>query len=214
MVVGTILIARMLLADQERAIEQRGRDMGIFLGKAAADHIIAGDAIGIDTLASEAVKSSQYMLYTVILDAAGTGVLSSMMGSFSYDDSELRDLLRKAAPRDALRAREIVRQEMDLIEVAVDIRQDSGKIGSVIMGFSRDGIRKNTREIVWLLLGTSVVIVFLLAVIRPHGEPRDRRRTRESNVASNIAGQSPPERPGKVTDEADAFGEAEPVSSV
>lgn len=189
MVVGTIFIARILLADQERSIEQRGRDMGMFLGKAAADHIIAGDAIGIDTLASEAVKSSQDMLYTVILDAAGSGVLSSLMGSFSHDDGELRDLLRKAAPRDSLRAREIVRQEMDPIEVVVDIRQEGGKIGSVVMGFSRDGIRKNIREIVWLLLGTSVVIVLLLSLMVAYMVNRMIiAQTRESeSVASNIA---------------------------
>lgn len=189
MVVGAIFIGRMLFADQERAIEQRGRELGMFLGKAAADHIIAGNAIGIDTLASEAVKSSQDMLYTVILDASGSTVLSSLMGSFSHDDSGLQDLLRKAAPRDALRAREIVKREADPIEVVVDITQEGARIGSVVLGFSRDGIRKSTREIVWLLLGTSVAIVFLLALMVSYMVNRMIIvQTRESEaVASNIA---------------------------
>lgn len=189
MLLGTMFIAEVLLAEQERAMEQRGRDMGMFLGKAAADHIINKDAIGIDTLASEAVKSSRDMLYTIILDAGGNAVLSSMMGSFSQDNDEVREIARGMAPDDVMRARSAVRQEMTPIEVAVDIRLEGSRIGSVVMGFSRDGIRKNTRNIVWLLLGTSVSIVFLLSLVVAYMVNRMIiAQTREAEtVASNIA---------------------------
>lgn len=189
MVLGTMFVARALMDGQERSIERRGREMGMFLGKAAADHVVNKDVIGIDTLASEAVKSSQDMLYTVILDASGATALSTAVGSFSHQDGEIQELIDARRTDDVLRIRSAARQKLDPIEVTVDIVLEGAKTGTVVMGFSREGVRKNTRNIVWLLLGTSVGIVLLLDLMVYFMVNRMIIvQTREAEtVASNIA---------------------------
>jgi methyl-accepting chemotaxis protein len=189
MVLGTLFVARMLMEGQYRAIETRGREMGMFLGRACSDAIVRQDTIGIDSLVSEAVKSSEDMLYTVIVDASGTTALSTRQAGFSPDSDELRELLNADRSENALalaaRARELLRP----IEVSVEISLDREKLGTVLMGFSREGVRKNARSTIGLLLGTSVGIVFFLALLV--GIMVNRmilRQTREAEaVASNIA---------------------------
>lgn len=189
MILGTILIARMLLDDQYHAIETRGREMGLFLGKAAADAIIDRDVIAIDTLTSEAVKSSEDMLYTVVLDSAGTGALSTVFGSFSHTNDGLQAVIEEGKHDDVLRIRSAARQALDPIEVSEEITLEGAKLGTVVMGFSREGVRKSTRSIVMMLLATSAGIVLLLSLLVSFMVNRMIVvQTREAEaVASNIA---------------------------
>jgi methyl-accepting chemotaxis protein len=189
MALGTVFVARMLTERQERAIETRGREMGMFLGKACSESIVRQDAIGIDSLVSEAVKSSEDMLYTVVLDAAGAAPLSTRQASFSPDNPELRQLLGADPAENALALAAKARQLLNPIEVSVEIRLEREKLGAVVMGFSREGVRKNARNIVWLLLGTSVAIVLLLSgLVSVMVNRMIIAQTREAEVvASNIA---------------------------
>ncbi len=165
MVLGTIFVARVLMEEQVHSIETRGREMGIFLGKSATDKILFKDIIGVDTLVSEAVKSSEDMLYTVIVDASGKGVLSTRQASFSPDNEELHRVLGADHAESVLALVERVREQLKPVEVSAEIRLEGENLGTVLMGFSREGVRKTARNIVWLLLGTSVGIVLLMSLI-------------------------------------------------
>ena len=58
------------------------------------------------------------------------------------------------------------RSEMDILELQAPIIVDGQtRIGTVMMGFSRDSIKQGGAEVVWLLLGTSVVIVIALSAL-------------------------------------------------
>jgi methyl-accepting chemotaxis protein len=189
MVMGTFFVARTITEGQFRAIETRGREMGMFLGKACSESITSRDTIGIDSLVSEAVKASEDMLYTVILDVSGAVPLSTRHASFSPDNAELQTLLNADPSEDALVLARKARQELDPIEVSVEITLEREKLGTVLMGFSREGVRKNARNIVWLLVGTSVAIVLLLAgLVFVMVNRMIIAQTREAEiVASNIA---------------------------
>lgn len=165
MIAGTAFVARMMRDGQVRAIEMRGREMGLFLGRAAVDHIQIQDVVGIDTLASEAVKSSQDMIYTVIVDASGAAALSTMMGSFSHDDAAVQKIIGAEPTGDVLSVRRTLKKRLDPIEVSADIMHEGARLGSVVMGFSRKGVERDMWNIVWLLLATSVGIVALLSLV-------------------------------------------------
>src|SRR5574341_1261312 len=189
MVLGTLFVTRMLMEGQYRAIETRGREMGMFLGRACSEAIVRQDTIGVDSLVSEAVKSSEDMLYMVIVDTSGTVALSTRQAGFSPDSGELRELLAADRSENALALAAKARELLKPIEVAVETRVEREKLGTVLMGFSREGVRKNARSTVGLLLGTSVGIVFFLAILV--GIMVNRmilKQTREAEaVASNIA---------------------------
>jgi hypothetical protein len=57
MVLGTLFVARIMTVDQYRHIETRGKDLGLFLGKAVTDSILQKDMIKLDSLVADAVKS-------------------------------------------------------------------------------------------------------------------------------------------------------------
>ncbi|HTU02398.1 MAG TPA: hypothetical protein VMG58_11300 [Candidatus Sulfotelmatobacter sp.] len=55
MVLGTIFEAPVLIYGQYRAIETRGRERGLFLGRAGTDPITGKDMVALDALVAEAV---------------------------------------------------------------------------------------------------------------------------------------------------------------
>src|SRR5512143_3894001 len=57
MVLGTLFVARIMTADQYRHIETRGKDLGLFLGKAVTEPILHKDMIKLGSLVADAVKS-------------------------------------------------------------------------------------------------------------------------------------------------------------
>ena len=96
--------------------------------------------ISIDTLAADAVKSSQDMIYTVIFDQSGMTPLSTPFGSFSHENEDVRQLVAAEGGGDVMRALSAVRREKRPIEVNVHITHEGARVGSVLMGFSRDGM--------------------------------------------------------------------------
>src|SRR5512143_608373 len=163
MVAGTIFIARVLMEGQYRELETRGRELGQFLGKAGADALMRKDMLALDALVAEAVKS-QDMLYTYATDTENR-ILSNSFASFNRNQPEVKKFLEqeKSADMNALASR--AREQLDPVEVRVDIRVDTVQPGSITLGFSRAGVKKHARDVVLLLLATSLVIVTAFAVL-------------------------------------------------
>jgi len=163
MILGTLFVSRMMLDGQYRALEVRGREMGQFLGKAAIDPMLRRDLIAIDGLVAEAVKS-QDMLYTYVTDASHA-VLTNSYVSFNRTGPELQDLLANEQSNDVGILAAKVKSAMEPVEVTVEIKMGSTRLGAVVMGFSRAGVKKEARDVVWLLAGTSVMIIGVLAAM-------------------------------------------------
>ena len=87
-VIGTVFLTRMLMENQYQHLENRGRELGLFLGKAGTDPLLYKDIIKLDGLASDAVKSKE-MLYTYVADASGKS-LSTVRASFNMDDPDVK----------------------------------------------------------------------------------------------------------------------------
>jgi methyl-accepting chemotaxis protein len=163
MVLGTLFVARIMTTDQYRHIETRGKDLGLFLGKAVTDPILQKDMIKLDSFVSEAVKSRD-ILYTYVMDASGAA-LSNVNVSFNRENPELREFLPQNVTDSSPALASKVKARFDVLEVPVDIKIGGTKLGTVMMGFSKTEGRQNIRGIVFLLLGTSVAIVFALVVM-------------------------------------------------
>jgi methyl-accepting chemotaxis protein len=163
MVAGTIFVARIITEEQYREIETRGREMGQFLGRAGADPLIQKDLVALDALVAEAVKS-QDMLYTYVSDPENR-VLSNSYASFDRSRPEVKEFLSQEKNTDMNVLAPKARERLNPIEVRVDVRVGTARPGSVTMGFSRASVKKNTRDIVLLLLMTSLVIIAAFAAL-------------------------------------------------
>jgi methyl-accepting chemotaxis protein len=163
MVLGTVFVARIMTVDQYRHIETRGKDLGLFLGKAVTDPILQKDMIKLDSLVADAVKSRD-MFYTYVTDASGAALNNAYI-SFNRENSELREFLPQNITDSTPALAAKVKAQFDVLEVPVDIKIGETKLGTVWMGFSKTGGKQNIRGIVFLLLGTSVAIVLALAVM-------------------------------------------------
>jgi methyl-accepting chemotaxis protein len=154
-----------MMDEQYRSIETRGREIGLFLGKAGSDFIVERNIVALDSLVDEAAKS-QDVLYAVVADAGGAA-LSTPYVSFNRDNPEVKALVAERAGDvgdvPALVAR--VRRQFEVLEVAVEIVPQGMKIGTVTMGFATAGVQRAIWNIVFLLLGTSVGIVLVLSFL-------------------------------------------------
>ncbi len=163
MLAGTFFVARTMMDGEYRSIETRGRELGLFLGKAGSDFILDRNVVALDSLVDEAAKS-QDVLYAVVTDATGAA-LSTPYVSFNRDNPEVKELMTGEGADDVPALVAKVRQRFDVLEVAVEIKPRGVKIGSVTMGFVTSGVKRATRNIVLLLMGTSVGIVLLLSFL-------------------------------------------------
>ena len=163
MVLGTFFVARMMADSQYHALETRGREMGQLLGKAGTDALIHRDIIALDGLIAETVKSED-MLYAYMLDESNT-ILNNSYVSFNRTHPEVKELLAKETIDDVAALTAKARAKLNPVEVQVDIKIGNTRIGAVRMGFSRAGVQREARTIIWMLLGTSVVIIAVLALM-------------------------------------------------
>jgi methyl-accepting chemotaxis protein len=188
MVLGTIFVGRMLTESQYRDIEKRGRELGMFLGKAGADALLRKDIIALDGLAAEAANS-QEVLYTYIVDDANK-ILNSAQASFNRSDPAVQALMAEEKNDDVALLAAKVKDKLDAIETQSDIMVGATRLGTIKMGFSRALVKKDAGNVVWLLLGTSAVIVVVLSTMIYFMTQRMIvRPTREAvSVASNTAG--------------------------
>jgi methyl-accepting chemotaxis protein len=163
MIMGTIFVARMLMAGQYRAVESHGLELGHFLGKAGTDAIVTKNSGTIEGLVFDAVRSRD-MLYIYIQDGSGA-VLNNSFTSFNRERQEIKALLSNEKSEDVAALAAKVKETLDALEVSADINYQGAKIGRVVMGFSRSRIKTDAWNIVALLLGTSVGIVLALSAV-------------------------------------------------
>ena len=139
MIAGTFFVARTLMDGEYRSIETRGREIGLFLGKAGSDFIVDRNIVALDSLVDEAAKS-QDVLYAVVADANGAA-LSTPYVSFNRDNPEVKALMTGEMAGDVAALVAKVRQRFDVLEVAVEIKPRGTKIGTVTMGFATSGVQ-------------------------------------------------------------------------
>ncbi len=163
MVLGTIFVARMLLENQYRGIETRGRELGLFIGKAATDALLRKDIIALDGLVAE-VANSQDVLYAYITDDSNA-VLNNAHVSFNRTSPSMQSFLSENQSGDVAGLAANAKETLDAIETQSDIMIGPTRLGKVKMGFSRETVKKDARNVVWLLLGTSAAIVLVLSTL-------------------------------------------------
>ena len=192
MVMGTFFVARMLMEGQYQALETRGREMGQLLGKAGSDALLHRDIPALDGLVAETVKSPD-MLYTYVADSSNV-ILNSASASFNRAHPDMKELLAQGKIEDAAALAAKAKEKLDPVQVQVDVKSGETRLGSVTMGFSRAAVLKEARGIVWLLLGTSVLIVGCPRIYaRPHGAAHDRSPHQGSNGCGlQHCGRGPP----------------------
>jgi methyl-accepting chemotaxis protein len=187
MVAGTFFVARMLMDGQYRALETRGREVGQLLGRAGADALLRRDIPALDGIVAETAKAPD-ILYAYMADSSNV-ILNTVSVSFNLGHPEMKELLAQGKIEDAATLAAKAKEKLDPVEVQVDVKNGDARIGMVRIGFSRAAVRKEARNVVWLLLGTSTLIVSALAlmvylmiwrmIVLPTKEAMD--------VASNIA---------------------------
>jgi methyl-accepting chemotaxis protein len=162
MMVGTILITRVLTDGQYRALETRGREMGQFLGKAGTEALLHKDTVALNGLIAE-VANAQDVLYAYITDESNT-VVSSVQSSFNRTDPDLQSLLAGGQSGGVAILAAKAKEKLDALEMQSDIVSGSTRLGTVKIGFSRAGVRKETRYILRVLLAIGVMIIGGLAL--------------------------------------------------
>ncbi|MCK9418156.1 MAG: methyl-accepting chemotaxis protein [Nitrospirae bacterium] len=163
MVMGSFFVARMLMDGQYRALETRGREMGQLLGKAGTDALLHRDIPVLDGLVAETVKSPD-VLYTYIADSSNV-ILNNASVSFNRAHPDVKKLLAQGEIEDTATFAAKAKEKFDPVEVQVDVKDGDTRTGLVTMGFSRAAVRKDGRDAVLLLLGTSVLITGALALM-------------------------------------------------
>jgi len=162
MVAGTLFVSRILAEAQYGALVTRGKEMGQFLGKAGTDPLLRKDIAALDGLVMEAVKS-QDVLYTYVTDPGNT-ILNNTLASFNRDRAEVTEFLERGKS-DGMAALAARARELDPVEVQVEMTSGGARIGVVTIGFSRAAVRKQARDVVVLLLATSLAIVAAIAAL-------------------------------------------------
>ncbi len=163
MVLGTIFVAHMLLENQYRSIEARGRELGLFIGKAGTDALLHKDIVALDGLVAE-VAGSQDVFYAYITDDSNAA-LNNVQVSFNRANPTIRSFLSDHQSGEVAALAAKAKEMLDAIETQSDIMIGPTRLGKVKIGFSRDTVRTDARNVVWLLLGTSAVIVLVLSTL-------------------------------------------------
>ncbi len=163
MVLGTAFVSRMLLQYQYSIIEARGRETGTVLGKAIVDRLIANDQIGLNMLVADVVKSPE-ILSVVIMNTEGRPITSAR-ASFNRGNEVVNGILSGEKTESVAQLAESLRKAASPVEVSVDISFEGTKLGEVRMAFSRAQVQANARQVVLTLLGTSVLIIAILAAM-------------------------------------------------
>jgi methyl-accepting chemotaxis protein len=162
-VIGTIFLMRILTQNQYAHIEHRGRELGLFLGKAGTDPILFKDIIKLDALVSEAVKA-QDMVYTYVVDASGKALTTSNAG-FNRENPDVKRVVEKEGSGDVEALAVKVKGQLDILAVESDIELDGAKIGAVKMGFSRAAVKSYARNLAMVMLGVCIGVILVLSAV-------------------------------------------------
>jgi len=157
------------------------------LGKAIIDRLVSNDLVALNMLVEDVVKSPE-ILYVIIENNDGRP-LTSARASFNRRNEVISAIFDAAKTDDINLLTEAIHRELAPVEVSVNILIERTKLGQVRMAFSRSQVKANILKIVMLLLGTSVLIIVILAALTYYMIRRMivlPTRTAET-VASNIA---------------------------
>lgn len=163
MVLGTVFVEQMLIEGQYRDLKVRGRELGLFLGKAGSEALVRKDLVALDGIVAEAV-TLQDVLYVYIADEANQ-VVTNQLVSFNRTQPVMQAFFAGETSSDVAAKAARVRKSMDVLELQVPIRTGTARIGTVFLGFSKAVIKENAWNVVWLLLSTSVAIVIALSAL-------------------------------------------------
>jgi methyl-accepting chemotaxis protein len=163
MLAGTVFIGRVIVNNQERVVEARAHEMGVVLGKASIDRLIANDLIGLNILVEDVVRSPE--IVAIFFTNAQGIPLTSAHASFSVKNPEVKTVIEREKTDDVRRLAAAVQRELDPIAVTDDVALEGAKLGEVHLFVSRSMIRSGAVKVVLLLLGTSVTIVLSIAVL-------------------------------------------------
>lgn len=161
MLLGTLFVAYMLTDYQYQVMENRGREIGTVLAKSVVDRFIAGDLIGLNMLVEDVVKSRD-MISLVFLKVDGTP-LTSARASFNAENAEVKSLMTAERTEDVLKLSAAMRRKLSPIEVSVDVLLQGTRLGEIRLAFSRAGVRANAVKVVFLLMGTALMIVLSIS---------------------------------------------------
>ena len=163
MMAGTFIVARMMIAFQERSLEGRGREVGAVLAKAALDRLASSDILGLNLLVGDVVQGRD-ILAIVFTGTDGTP-LTSAHASFNTEDPGVKKVLAAEKSGDVKRLLAAVRQELDPVEASVDVSLGGTKLAAIHLAFSRAEIRGNATKIVLLLAATSLATVLTISTL-------------------------------------------------
>lgn len=163
MLVGTVFVTRMLMTTQERAIEARGRELGIVLGKATVDRLISNDLMGLNLLVADVVKYPD-IVYVIFYNVDGSP-LTNARASFNATNGDVRAIIEREKTDDVQKLASTLRHNLNPIEVPVDIQLEGSKLAQIRLAFTRSEILKNAKGVALLLLGTSAAIVLSLSAL-------------------------------------------------
>ena len=163
MMAGTFIVARMMIAFQERSLEGRGREVGAVLAKAALDRLASSDILGLNLLVGDVVQGRD-ILAIVFTGTDGTP-LTSAHASFNAEDPGVKKVLAAEKSGDVKRLLAAVRQELDPVEASVDVSLGGTKLAAIHLAFSRAEIRGNATKIVLLLAATSLATVLTISTL-------------------------------------------------
>ncbi len=162
MIAGTLFVASLLLEKQYRGLESRGNELGMVLGKAATDALLHKDKLALDGLVAE-IANLPDVLYAYVMDESNAAV-TTPQSSFNRSNEEVQPLLA-ASQTGVAELASLVKEKLNAVETQSEIKIGGTRIGTVRMGFSRATVRREALHVVWLLLGTSVVIVGTLCLL-------------------------------------------------
>jgi len=163
MMAGTFIVARMMIAFQERSLEGRGREVGAVLAKAALDRLASSDILGLNLLVGDVVQGRDIL--AIVFTGTDGAPLTSAHASFNAEDPGVKKVLAAEKSGDVKRLLAAVRQELDPVEASVDVSLGGTKLAAIHLAFSRAEIRGNATKIVLLLAATSLATVLTISTL-------------------------------------------------
>jgi len=163
MIVGTVFMARVFTENLYHQMETRGKELGLFLGRACTDFILSKDVVKLDNLVSEAAKS-QDVIYIYIADPSYK-IVNSVRAGFNMENREVKELFVKEPSEEATALAANVGKRMDVLVTKTDIILQGARLGTVTMGFSQARAKKEMRDIIWILLATSAAVICAVSAL-------------------------------------------------
>ena len=163
MLLGTVFVGRMLFDSQERALEARGRDIGVVLAKAALDRLASDDILGLNLMVGDVVQGGDIL--AIVFTGTDGAPITSVRASFNVQDAGVKRVLAAEKSDDVKRVLAAVQRELRPVAATVDVMLGGTKLANIQLAISRHEVRRDAVRIVLLLLGTSLVIVLTISAL-------------------------------------------------